>query len=371
MGIGNIWFWQRIVSPHMAGLAASLSYHKDCQVRYVAEKMMSTDREEQGWVSPSLGRADLAIVKDEIAVKELIDSAPVGTVHICLGIRANGLVGLAQRELAKKGCVQWIIMETVEDSGWRGVLKRLEYRRLFFKHRKNLTGVLGIGYKTPNWVIERGVPAYKVFPFSYFLPDENISTEYNRHLDSRFRILFVGQFIQLKRLDLLINALAIISVRDIELFVVGSGPLEDKLRSEAEQKLSTKVKWIGKLPINEVRQVMKRVDCLVLPSSHDGWGAVVSEALMVGTPVICSDRCGSAGIVEVSGVGGVFKSGNIQSLSTLLNKVIKDGKLDPKQRLHISSWAQSLNADAGAEYLLSILNSQMKDNVHLTPPWLN
>jgi hypothetical protein len=56
----------------------------------------------------------------------------------------------------------------------------------------------------------------------------------------------------------------------------------------------------------EVPRAMAQADCLVLPSIHDGWGAVASESLMVGTPVVCSDACGVAGVVQASGVGGVF-----------------------------------------------------------------
>lgn len=56
--------------------------------------------------------------------------------------------------------------------------------------------------------------------------------------------------------------------------------------------------------MDAARACMARADVLVLPSWHDGWGAVVSEALMAGTPAIASDACGSAGVVRASGVGG-------------------------------------------------------------------
>ena len=38
--MGPIYFWQRIVSPHMAGLAAALA-GQNCSVVYVAERTMS------------------------------------------------------------------------------------------------------------------------------------------------------------------------------------------------------------------------------------------------------------------------------------------------------------------------------------------
>ena len=70
--------------------------------------------------------------------------------------------------------------------------------------------------------------------------------------------------------------------------------------SLAASLLPNRVQWFGKFPMSEVAKKMADADCLVLPSLHDGWGAVVSEALIAGTPVICSDACGSAGVVEAS-----------------------------------------------------------------------
>ena len=66
--------------------------------------------------------------------------------------------------------------------------------------------------------------------------------------------------------------------------------------------------------MSEVYQFINVADCLVLPSKHDGWGTVVSEALISGVPAICSDTCGVAEVVKLSNYGGVFKSGNIEDL---------------------------------------------------------
>ena len=34
--------------------------------------------------------------------------------------------------------------------------------------------------------------------------------------------------------------------------------------------------------MSKISEIINQVDCLVLPSYHDGWGAVVSEALLIG-----------------------------------------------------------------------------------------
>lgn len=266
-----IYFWQRIVSPHMAGLVAALA-QQECDVVYVAERSMSEDRARQGWIPPNLGGARLKLASTGAAVSALVKAASADSIHICQGIRNNGLVGEGQRGLARRGLRQWIVMETVEDAGWRGILKRLEYRRLFAQSRKRIEGVLATGWRTPDWVMARGVAAERVFPFAYFLPRHAASVVRDQETSERFRFIFVGQFIERKRLDLLISALATLKRTDAELVVIGSGPLESEWKAAAKIALSGRVNWIGRLPMHEVSQQMAKADCLVLPSRYDGWG---------------------------------------------------------------------------------------------------
>jgi glycosyltransferase involved in cell wall biosynthesis len=296
--------------------------------------------------------------------------APVNAVHICQGIRSNGLVGVAQRTLAAHRRKQWVVMETVEDAGWRGLLKRLEYLRLFLRWRSRLQGVLATGSHTPAWVVRRGMPADRVFPFAYFLPDA-IRPESDRLVEPAgpFRFVFVGRLIELKRLDLLISALATLKRDDVELVVAGSGPLERELQSFAEKTWPVHVHWLGRLPLGDVPQVMARADCLVLPSRHDGWGAVVSEALMTGTPAICSDACGATGVVRASGVGGVFRSGNLASLVQTLEAALAAGKPQEQDRRALANWARCLGASAGAGYLRAILQHPQGASLRPASPW--
>ncbi|WP_181257133.1 glycosyltransferase family 4 protein [Pseudaminobacter soli (ex Li et al. 2025)] len=364
-----VWFWQRIVSPHMAGLAEALA-RRGQQVSYVAEQPMSTDRAAQGWRAPRLGAATLHFAPDRDAVTALVAKAPEDSIHICQGLRGNGLVGFAQQALARRGLSQWVVMETVDDSGWRGAFKRLEYRRLIRQSRPWLAGLLATGDATPGWLVRCGMPSEKVFPFAYFLPErweENV-----RQLDSGapFRFLFVGQFIDRKRVDLLFDALARLGDTSFELALVGFGPLEGRLRMLGEQKLPGRVRWQGQCHIDKVPPRMAKADCLVLPSHHDGWGAVVCEALMVGTPVVCSDRCGAATAVRASGCGGVFPAGEAKALAGLLQEAMAKGRQLPAQRKALAGWARrSFGASAGASYLEAILQHAPRQGPRPVPPW--
>ena len=119
----------------------------------------------------------------------------------------------------------------------------------------------------------------------------------------------------------------------------------------------------------QARSRMRDADCLVLPSDYDGWGAVVSEALMAGTPVVCSDACGAATAVSASGLGGVFPAGDRMALAKRLAQVLGAGRQPAIAREALARWARALAADAGAAYLGAVLEHAEGRRDRPAPPW--
>jgi glycosyltransferase involved in cell wall biosynthesis len=365
----TVYFWQRIISPHMVPLASAL-VDLGVDVIYVAEQEMSVDRKEQGWVAPNLGKVRLLLCPSPQHATEIAETAGVDSVHICQSVRANGTIRIAQSILAQRGLQQWAIIETVDDVGWRGVLKRILYAYLLQRMHTQLTGILAIGWRTSQWIIERGFPAERVFPFAYFL-DDVIDLGDQKPLRDRIKFLFVGQLIERKRVDLLLNSFSKIHQCDFDLMIIGDGVCKKQLMEEADRILPHRVHFLGILSMDQVREQMRQADCLVLPSRHDGWGAVVSEALMVGTPVICSDACGSAEVVEQSGVGGVFSSNDPNSLKALLENTLECGIITADKRAQIAAWATSLGAKKGANYLKMVISQNYNKGEPPQVPWRN
>lgn len=363
-----IYFWQRIVSPHMASLAIALS-DMGRKVIYIAEKEMSEDRARQGWTIPVLGNVELVVISTPTAVRKFAELVPEDSVNICQGIRSNGFVSIAQSEFSNRGMKYLVVMETVDDSGYHGIFKRIVYQWLFWKRHQNLQGILTIGWRTSEWVASRGLNRNRVFPFAYFLSDRKEEQLLKVSNQNMFTFVFVGRLVELKRVELLIHSLAKLVDHPFKLLIVGDGPLKEHLLETADINLPGRVHWMGKLSITEIPRVLAISDCLVLPSRHDGWGAVVTEALMVGTPAICSDACGSAVAVKASGVGGVFKSGDVSELSKLLEHQLKAGRVVNEDRYKLAEWAKCLGANAGAKYLISILDYVEHGGSRPVPPW--
>jgi glycosyltransferase involved in cell wall biosynthesis len=366
----SIWFWQTMLTPHMGSLAAALA-KRGYNVNFVSNEILSKERLQLGWKKAKLSKVKFILAINKSNISSIVNKATKNSIHLCQGLRGNGLVKYTQKILRKRGLRHWIIIEKIDDWGLKGKFKRALYRLLFVYWKKYLEGVLAIGYGTKNWIIKRGMNKKIVYPFAYFLKSPKINEykiQFNEKIKKRFyRFIFVGQLIKRKNIELLINAIATLKLRDIRFWIVGDGPEKERLHALTNLLLPKQVRWFETLPMSKIPEIISETDCLVLPSIHDGWGAVTSEALMVGTPVICSNACGSSVVVKASKVGGVFVSEDLKSLTKILHKQYKLGKISITQRKIISKWAKCLDANSGAKYLDSILNNT--GNNLINEPW--
>jgi len=350
----------------MAYLAEALT-RLGHDVTYVAEEEIAAERVALGWQMPDLRGVTLRFARTAVDVSALVEEASVDTVHLTQGLRSNGSIAFAQAAIRGRRQRHFAMIETVDQRGVTGLLKLALYFWHLHVRQRRLDGVLAIGVSTPAWLRRLAPADLPVCPFAYFLAAPPCGSPSIR--GSSIRFLFVGSLIPLKRLDLLLQVLAYFTGCDFEVQVVGDGPMRKQLEAQAERVLPGRVTFHGVRPISEIPSHMAKADCLVLPSIHDGWGAVVSEALMVGTPVICSDACGSAGVVRASGFGGVFRRDDRASLKTLLDQILRKGQLSCRERNALASWATCLGDDAGAVYLLKLLEHAEAGISPPLPPW--
>ena len=351
-------------------LASSLQ-KEGHKVTYIAEERMTNDRKEMGWEESVESNVEIIIIESKEHIDSLICGFSSEAVHCVQGVYLNGYMEKVRRSLKIHG-VRWgSLMETVDERDWYWPIKRIVYRWYLSKWAKRPNFVLAIGAKTKTWVEERGFPSNKIFPFTYFIDIHSDNKTDSSVKNDLFRVGFVGQLIPLKRVDLLIEALSGLANQKFELVIIGDGPLYHILNYQAlDQLKSNKFSMPGQLKMEKVPSAMKNLDCFVLPSDYDGWGVVVTEALMAGVPVICSDACGASEAVIASGVGGVFPKGDIKALRYLLKKNILNGVISQDEKNQLSHWAQCLGNKAGANYFSEIANFVYNDSDRPLPPWL-
>lgn len=107
------------------------------------------------------------------------------------------------------------------------------------------------------------------------------------------RVLFVGALTQAKGLGYLLEAVAPLE-GEIEFTLVGRR-VSSAIPAPA---MLDKYRWIPSLPHNELLAEMARHDVLVLPSLHEGFGLVLSEAMSVGLVVITTPHTAGPDLIS-------------------------------------------------------------------------
>ena len=165
----------------------------------------------------------------------------------------------------------------------------------------------------------------------------------------RLKVLYVGSLSHRKNVQCLLKACMLLSREEqeqLEIGIVGDGEQRHQLENMAKA-IACKTKFYGSQPMEAIPEIMEQYDMLVLPSLHDGWGAVVNEALTLGLYAICSDHCGAKMLLKNSDNGTVFKSNNDKDLSSKIRiciqrrEEIRDGVMQRIEwsREHISGEA--------------------------------
>lgn len=143
-------------------------------------------------------------------------------------------------------------------------------------------------------------------------------------------VLFAGKLVPFKRPLDVVEACAQLRAlgRDVELMMVGSGALDEQIRTRAAE-LNMPTHMLGFRNQSRMPEAYAAADVLVLPSSgRETWGLVVNEALACGTPVVVSDATGCAADLARDGIAGrCFAMGDIAGLATALDQTRDKAKI--------------------------------------------
>jgi glycogen(starch) synthase len=78
----------------------------------------------------------------------------------------------------------------------------------------------------------------------------------------------------------------------------------------------------GYVPDEELRELLSRTGCVVIPSLYEPFGIVALEGMAAGAPTIVARTGGLAEIVEGTGAGVLFEPGNHVALADCIAEVL-------------------------------------------------
>ena len=176
---------------------------------------------------------------------------------------------------------------------------------------------------TRDSCLEAGLDEYniQIIPFG-------VDTDFFKPLklpknEDMFQILSVGYLIERKGFEYLIRAMKEVlkKHKNARLKIVGSGPLENKLKNMIiKLELQNEVEIIKNVSDEELLRLYNSSDLFVLPSITDsqgnteGLGVVLLEAMASGLPVIGSNVGGTKDIIVDNETGLLFQEKNSQEI---------------------------------------------------------
>jgi glycosyltransferase involved in cell wall biosynthesis len=165
-------------------------------------------------------------------------------------------------------------------------------------------------------------------------------------------ILYIGQLIDRKGIFDLLKAFKLVKkeIQNVSLLIIGSGPIEIKLKQYCRENKLTDVLFMGFKQKDELIKHYAIADIFVLPSSNEVWGLVINEAMACGLPIITTNQVGASGDIVKNGVNGyIIEPKDSEMLSKKMLKILKNDNLKEqmgqRSRQIIEDWGikQGLN----------------------------
>jgi glycosyltransferase involved in cell wall biosynthesis len=360
-------FWQNMVSFHQSCFLYCLSLRDNVDVTLVAVTAMDEKREKMGWKVPDMGRTRLVVAPDEATINEILTTSDKDTVHIFSGFDREPHFKNAFAHVIKRGLRLGIMAEPYD---WLGLKGKLRYVRSIYQRQqygKKIDFILAIGNKGMEVYSKAGYKKEKLFEWGYFVQEMPpvIADEYGP-----FRVMYAGSLLPAKGLHTLVQAWSRLKREDIELNIIGEGPEYPTLKGLAEELALRNVRFSGFEGNDKIRALIGEHDLFVLPSIlKEGWGAVVNEALIQGTPVICTDHCGASVLLGAHNYSTVIKAGDVDRLADEIDGRIRAGKTGENIRTEIRSWSECLSGEHAADYFLDIVKRVYEGGPVPRAPW--
>lgn len=144
-------------------------------------------------------------------------------------------------------------------------------------------------------------------------------------LDGPPMVLFIGRVHPIKRIDLLLDAFALVHAARPDARLVIAGPDERGLQaslSARQPSLGGVVRWTGEVDAAQRTSLLRDARALVLCSDSESFGLTVVEAMAAARPVVVARTCGWT---EVSQQGaGLVVEQTIPALGAAIEHLLAD-----------------------------------------------
>lgn len=170
----------------------------------------------------------------------------------------------------------------------------------------------------------------------------------------RPRIGIVGRLAEQKGHTFLLQAIAQLAAsRPIHLVVIGSGTLEDKLRTQAAALgIADQVHFLGSR--RDVAAILPYLDLVVSASLWEGLPGVILEAMAAGTPVVATDVSGSREVVRHGETGLLAPAGQADALADAIKQALEQPEQMREMAQRAGQYTAGFTVERMAEHYSAI-----------------
>lgn len=251
------------------------------------------------------------------------------------------------------------IENSIERKGIRAILRNMI--------SKNIDGVIYASKDVAEWNVNHVSRKIKSLELPIIHDDETFRKKIKESLptakqhiikyklEGKKVILFVGRLVEVKNIPFLLNVFSKVNPENTVLVIVGGGPLETELKHIATNSvIHDKVIFSGRLEGDELHAWFALAHLFVLPSTYEPFGAVVNEALLAGSLVLCSNKAGAVTLINEKN-GDSFNPYDEDELTEKMKKFLNSIKVTPNKELFIRENRMPFTFDEKANKLITKL----------------
>lgn len=203
------------------------------------------------------------------------------------------------------------------------------YQRRLLDLQTYASGFLCVSRFVANRLAAQGFPQAKLF--THYIGIDVNGMQPPKRRQGRF--LFLGRLVDKKGVDVLLSAMrrlhnsTAVSLPGLD--IVGSGPLESELRSQASDLPN--VRFLGWQTPAQVNKILSKARAVVVPSriaangDCEGLPTVVLESIRAGLPVVASDHAGIPEFIRDGDTGFLVPENDADSLAAALVATTQSG----------------------------------------------
>ena len=115
------------------------------------------------------------------------------------------------------------------------------------------------------------------------------------------------------------------NVPGVHLVIAGRGSYLSELEALAQfLGVAEVVEFAGFLPDDELRALLHRASCVVIPSLYEPFGIVALEALAAGAPLVAAESGGMAEVLDGTEAGLLVPPGDAGGLSASIERMLTE-----------------------------------------------